>query len=319
MILEYNDITGLTIYALLFNDAGANALLSNASATSGYTDAAISSFKIALAEVASNSGYYTVDINGSPVIDSVVNDWRVDIYQQVGGSPSKNSDILKSTSLLVWNGSDDIGYKQPHRIEYPNFLGTYRANHTGYMHIVLLSDYGIPTNEEFGNINYEIRNSRNTLISTGFLPYNSTDKRYQNTFSVSGFVDDQYMLKTSGTLDEFNFNTISHFVVNTGTITISNAPTTSDILMSLGYATGSVNDASATSGSFVTTLVSSTNDQYNGQIIRFIEGTLLGQPRIISDYVGSSKTLTVNHNFTSAPSNGSKFVVFPIGGELGNP
>jgi hypothetical protein len=48
---------------------------------------------------------------------------------------------------------------------------------------------------------------------------------------------------------------------------------------------------------------SSVNDHYNGRVVLFISGTLAGQATAITDYVGSTKTLTVVA-LTSAPSAG---------------
>lgn len=69
-----------------------------------------------------------------------------------------------------------------------------------------------------------------------------------------------------------------------------------------------VNDAAATTTSFVTTLASAVNDHYIGRIIIFTSGTLLNQATDITDYVGATKTVTVTA-LTSAPANGVSFVV----------
>jgi hypothetical protein len=53
---------------------------------------------------------------------------------------------------------------------------------------------------------------------------------------------------------------------------------------------------------------SATNDFYNGRVIIFITGTLAGQATDITDYVGSTKTLTVTA-LTSAPSSGDTAVI----------
>lgn len=75
-----------------------------------------------------------------------------------------------------------------------------------------------------------------------------------------------------------------------------------------GTVTGSVNDASATTTSFVTDLGSAVNDFYNGRIITFKSGALAGQQREITDYVGATKTVTVAA-LTSAPANGVLFAI----------
>lgn len=70
-----------------------------------------------------------------------------------------------------------------------------------------------------------------------------------------------------------------------------------------------VNDASATTTSFVTALTETTPDFYNQKVITFIDGNLSGQSRVISDYNGTAKTITVDEAFTEAPANGNGFIV----------
>jgi len=70
-----------------------------------------------------------------------------------------------------------------------------------------------------------------------------------------------------------------------------------------------VNDASATTTSFVTALTEATDDHYNQKVITFIDGNLSGQSRVISDYNGTTKAITVDEAFTEAPANGDGFII----------
>ena len=70
-----------------------------------------------------------------------------------------------------------------------------------------------------------------------------------------------------------------------------------------------VNDAAATTTSFVTALTEATDDHYNQKVITFIDGNLSGQSRVISDYNGTTKAITVDEAFTEAPANGDGFIV----------
>jgi len=70
----------------------------------------------------------------------------------------------------------------------------------------------------------------------------------------------------------------------------------------------SVNDASASTTAFVAALTETTDDHYNGRIITFTSGDLKGQSTDITDYVGSSKTVTVTQ-LTEAPANSVTFVI----------
>lgn len=72
--------------------------------------------------------------------------------------------------------------------------------------------------------------------------------------------------------------------------------------------TGSVNDASATTTVFVTNLSEATDDHYIGRTVIFTSGALLGQASDITDYTGSTKTLTVTA-LTEAPANGVTFEI----------
>lgn len=74
-------------------------------------------------------------------------------------------------------------------------------------------------------------------------------------------------------------------------------------------AQATVNDAAATTTVFITTLSSSVNDFYNGSYLLFVNGSLKDQARLISDYVGSTKTITLAAALTSAPANGDRFIV----------
>ena len=72
---------------------------------------------------------------------------------------------------------------------------------------------------------------------------------------------------------------------------------------------GQVDDASATTTSFITNLVSSIDDFYNSQTIHFISGILQGQSRLVLDYDGSTKTITVEEALSSAPADGTEFII----------
>ena len=74
----------------------------------------------------------------------------------------------------------------------------------------------------------------------------------------------------------------------------------------------SVNDASATTTSFVTALTSSVDDFYNDKVIVFTSGALTGQSRVIANYVGATKTMTMDEPLTSAPANADEFIILSV-------
>lgn len=49
------------------------------------------------------------------------------------------------------------------------------------------------------------------------------------------------------------------------------------------------------------------DDYYNGQLLNIIGGTGSGQTRLVTDYVGSTKTATVSPNWNTTPATGSSF------------
>lgn len=74
---------------------------------------------------------------------------------------------------------------------------------------------------------------------------------------------------------------------------------------------GSVNDASATTTSFISTLTSVVDDFYVDQSIIMVNGSALaGQARIVTAYNGTTKEITVDEAFTSAPGDGDDFILF---------
>ena len=69
-----------------------------------------------------------------------------------------------------------------------------------------------------------------------------------------------------------------------------------------------VNDASATTTSFVTDLTEATDDHYIGRTVIFTSGALLGQATDITDYNGTTKALTVTA-LTEAPADNDTFEI----------
>ena len=70
-----------------------------------------------------------------------------------------------------------------------------------------------------------------------------------------------------------------------------------------------INDTSATALSFVTDLTESTTSYYSNKIMVFISGHLSGQARIITNYNGTTKTITLEEALTSAPADGDEFLI----------
>ena len=70
-----------------------------------------------------------------------------------------------------------------------------------------------------------------------------------------------------------------------------------------------INDASATTTDFITTLTSAVDNFYIDVSLIFIDGVLKGQSKPISSYDGSTKTVTLDEALTSAPGDGDAFII----------
>jgi len=70
----------------------------------------------------------------------------------------------------------------------------------------------------------------------------------------------------------------------------------------------SVNDASATATTFVTTLTETVTDHWKDALVKFDTGVLAGQVKQVTGYNGTTKAVTIGA-FTSAPANGDVFRV----------
>ena len=73
----------------------------------------------------------------------------------------------------------------------------------------------------------------------------------------------------------------------------------------------SINDATPTDTSFITTLTSTVDDLYVDEVLVITNDTsLTGQSRVILAYDGTTKRITVDEPFSLVPINGSDFIIF---------
>lgn len=93
-----------------------------------------------------------------------------------------------------------------------------------------------------------------------------------------------------------------------------NVPTSSGRrLRSIGDATsGTVNDASATTTSFISTLTGAHDDHYADQTLFFTDGDLSGMSRIITTYTAATKEVTFDEALPAPPGDGDGFDVNPV-------
>lgn len=94
---------------------------------------------------------------------------------------------------------------------------------------------------------------------------------------------------------------------NPATVDLSAIKSQTDLIVDLSVS-GEVDDASATTTSFIGAAgLSSTDDFYNGALLAFTSGALAGLVRPVTDYVGSTRTLTVAPAFPAAPADNATF------------
>lgn len=86
------------------------------------------------------------------------------------------------------------------------------------------------------------------------------------------------------------------------------------LINSLMTVSGTVDDVSATASSFVTDLGSTVDDFYKDSLLVFTGNAsgLLGQVRPITSYNGTTKAVTFDEPYTSAPTNGDEFSIISI-------
>jgi hypothetical protein len=61
---------------------------------------------------------------------------------------------------------------------------------------------------------------------------------------------------------------------------------------------------------------SAVDDFYNGTVVQIVAGTGIGQARVVSNYVGSTKVASVAENWATTPDNTSVFVILPSGNAI---
>lgn len=73
-----------------------------------------------------------------------------------------------------------------------------------------------------------------------------------------------------------------------------------------------VNDASATTTSFVTALTEASSSFYSDKVLVFISGQLTGQSRIITSYNGTTKAVAFDEPLSYTPADGDEFIILSM-------
>lgn len=124
--------------------------------------------------------------------------------------------------------------------------------------------------------------------------------------AIAGYIDTEVAAIKTQT-DKLTFTVSNQVDCNLLSISGSATAATNVKNGALGIVVSTASTGSTTT-SIVTNLTETTDDHYNGRVITFTSGALLGQSSSISDYTGSTKTLTVVA-LTEAPANTDGFVI----------
>lgn len=107
----------------------------------------------------------------------------------------------------------------------------------------------------------------------------------------------------------FEVRTISADLATIKTTTQTTLSNMDILIGALIVVQSTVNDASATPTSFVTSLTNSVDDFYTNGTLTFTSGALDGIIRRISDYNGTTKAITLDPALPSAPADGAAFTI----------
>ncbi len=313
--LKYSDVPSLNLYSLLFKENG-TAWASGSFTTFSSGNLLAGNHPINMFE--SRSGYYEANVSGSAIdINALL---RVEVYQRIAASAVYGNDLLKATADIVWNKQRDLGSLQVPKIESKPFIGNFILGERLPINNYVRDSFG-----KYGSgvvlLGFSILNNAESPITNGTIaPRGLDDACIYNTgvtLSSASYSSGTYLLRTSGYYYDGLGPSILLQNESTFSIYVPTSIPSVDVAAQLGCASGKVNDSSATTTTFVTTLPSTLDNTYNGQVLRFTEGYLIGQGRIILDYVGATKAVTLNKPFVTDPVNNTSFIVYPLGGELG--
>lgn len=242
--------------------------------------------------------------------------FSVRIYQRTTATGFlPRTDYLKAVQQHYYNGysnnSQSHDFATPAKIEVPEYLGTFTPNGT-IEYIVKYKTSDGDYNFSATDINqYLIYNSSNQIIQSGNITFRGDDGEFGGATIqlVSGnYQNGNYYIRTSGTLDNVygQFNT--YFNISSGVVVAK------DNIHNYGCVTGILSSVTSTS-ELVTTLPASGDNFYNGQIFRLVDTANGGCGRIVSGYVGATRTVQLNKPLPFTPSTGVTVMIYPIGGE----
>lgn len=313
-IIEYNDVTAINLYALVF-DENNFAYKPSISGISSYTDLNATGFAIPLSEDFIRVGNYSAFFDNSYF--SGVNTFNVLIYQYTSTVVDRYNDILKAEQTIYWDGSRSIGALTSPKIINDNYLGNYYLGNQLNSYISVNNKYGKIAQAD-GNVTYKLYRPDGTLLVSGNYsnagPSTAPQYSLGITLTSGTYGFGNHRLQIEATMNGAQARGNSYF-----TISNQNTYSMDAILGTLAWATGYINDSTPNASSFIVSVSSPSNDCFNGQIFISYDTNLIGQGRIVSDFVQSTKRITLSKALTNPPTSGTRFAIIPIGGELNVP
>lgn len=311
-VWNFFDITDLDLYGIVFNNTN-QAFNINTSGFSSYSDSNIANFVTDMVESPVRKGYYIGYLSNTTNIPRGI--YKVEIYKQTAASPSKNTDVLRGVGDVYWNGNTDVPSIMPPKLEDASNIGQVLLGQNISFIIHAFDLFGMNANLD-ANPFYQVYSGVLPMNVSGNLTQLDTG-RYGGTFTATSGVfgyNIPYSIKVSGVMNNTAISTNKSFEIKSPAIIEADLST--DVLGQLGYPTGVIASVSSTS-QFTTNLPSSLDDVFNGAVLRIVStGNMYGVARIVSDYVGSSKTVVLNKALPATPDIGTRIIVFPIGGQL---
>lgn len=211
--------------------------------------------------------------------------------------------LARSSSATIWNGTSFVTYVSANYSTYAIALteqgssGFYSANCPAFP----AGLYDIECKEQTGGTPSE---TADIIAGAGQINWNGTSIIYQTGDSYSivnnGTYGNAQLVRSTTPANTLNVNASHAADANVKTFDLTT-----------GFSAVLSNTAvSATSSTIVLNAGASAVDHfYNNMLLSIVSGTGAGQARIISDYTGSSKTVTLSRNWITTPDNTSVFVI----------
>lgn len=310
--LEYYDIAGQNIYCMIFS-SGNLGLTNTTGQFAVYTDAAATGFAHTMTADGNRTNRYTFNLNTyiSALTEGV---YEIAVFSRTGSTPNISNDNIKMVDQMYWSSGLVDEVVTPN-LTTTDFVGNIPFGNTFAWLAEVENQFGSYSTVD-NNLDYIIKENATTTIATGSMTLLEPGIYYATrTVTPSVFENTKsYQIIMDAHINNIPVKAATCFTVSSGQICPTGYP---DILNLLGYVTGSITTSVTTSG-FNTNLTNTTNDLFNGGILRITSGTNKGHARIISDYVGLTKRVSLNKPMKFLPSSGTTFVIYPIGGELNN-